>query len=484
MRRLLVLSLFYLPFALSAQTQNEYIEGRDELYTNHNPQKALDLFEAFAAKHPDEWRPPYMIGIVYNGFIKDPEKASPYFERAVKLSHGKEGAPLEEMGGIMNFRNRFADALGFFKKAENAYIAAGQGVPDSLKDSRAYTYFKMGDAEKAWNAASDGGWLKTYLAPRTIDVKWKINFAHAMKLWNLEDEKVLRITLPLERSYQKTVSLRIEPSDPSIKTRRVAFRDNRFVELSRGDQPWPETLELTMRVTQNFKNLTARPARLQPIEDQEDPLWFFASDNDRGYHSLDNPEFVALVRRVTASGKTTGEKVDLAMRYLRAHFKYADRIADKDTYEILKSGQGDCGYYTTVAIAMLRVLHVPVRFMYGLYAGFNPPEPHAIIEIYDASTRKWFPHDPQFDELFGIIDPTYITTSVFPSISDALLRADDGIVDVDIMQFYWSGSSNDTLVVNIASQGTHVAQRSMEAAESPLKHSHGGPLLPRINHKP
>jgi len=479
MRRLRFLLLFMLFSPLRADG-DEYSLGITELYTNNKPDRALPLFQADFRKHPDKWAAVFMIGYVQYAYYHKPDVALPYFQKALALNKENDPQPATLLGDVMRDLSRFDKALAYYNQAGQAFRARNQPVSDNVKYGIAFTYFKMGDAERAYKEAPPGNWLKSYLSPRTIDINWKINVGEGLAKWRLSDEKTIRISLPLDRPFQKLVSFEAKLPE-GFTSKRADNKDNRFLEVSRGNQPWPTTLAVSFRVTQNFKKMIPRPAHLQAV-DETSPLWGFASENQGGFNSLDNPDFTNLVQRITANGKSTGEKLDLAYRYLRSHFKYEKRIADKNVYEILQSGQGDCGYYSAVAVGLGRALHVPVRFVYGLNSGFDPPLPHAIIEIYDAESRQWFPHDPQSDELYGIIDPTYIPTTAFPANSDSIGRGADGIWQIDIMQFFWAGSGNDTLAVTIKSETPAVASRAADETPHETPKSQGG-MLPFFGRK-
>jgi len=485
----------FLPFLLllssadypqNAAYQEAYSKGIHELYEANHPEGALEFFQEAVQRDASQWAGHFMIGYVLRQYLKRPEEALPYFQKSLTLNTQEDPQPYAQMAVCMMDLGRIDESMEWNRKAQAAYKAQNKPIDDWLIENYAWAYFKKGDSTTAFRIAPMASWLKKWLAPKKIDVRWDIKFAEALAKWNMLDKTRVRITLPLDRPYQTMDSFRFGASykqgQRQVTTSRVtaAAGGNRFLEIRRRpSDEWPETIRLTITISQNMNSLVpTRPAGLQEAAPGS-PEYPYATEDRGGWYGINNPEFQEIVRNAASGGRTTGEKAELALGFLRRHFKYDTRIAFDNVFEMYKSGQGDCGYFTEITISFLRIMKVPVRFVYGLNAGFNPPLPHAIVEIYDASNRRWFPHDPQTAELYGIIDPTYIPFSSFSARSYAIETGSDGVPEIDTMQFFWTGSGNDSLAVQIQNQGlASVSERSTDAAGPPaflhLPSSQGG----------
>ncbi|TGL60252.1 transglutaminase domain-containing protein [Leptospira ognonensis] len=249
-----------------------------------------------------------------------------------------------------------------------------------------------------------------------------------------------------------------------MKTTRIAKRGNQFFEIEKSQsEEWPETIQLKFKVEQNLKSMTSRPAKLKAAR-AGDENYAWASENRDGLFALEDPEFIAKVNQITANGRTLGEKADLALSYLRSHYTYGERVSGDSVKEWLDQGTGDCGYFTYIAIGMLRALKIPVRGLYGIgpWADPAPALPHSILEIYDASKNQWFPHDPQSEQLFGVINTSYIPFTAGNPKQDAAVLSEDGVWEIDSVWFFWNGSGSDTISFGVQNTGNRIASRSLK----------------------
>lgn len=152
-----------------------------------------------------------------------------------------------------------------------------------------------------------------------------------------------------------------------------------------------EQIRLQLSVDQNMRPIASHPAGLRRAK-PGDAEYAWASENADGLFALDNPEFIRKMNSLSAHVSTPGEKADVLLRHLRANFKYGEKPQGGNVSDWLEFGSGDCGYFTFIAIAMLRS-GIPVRGLYGVGPWTDPPPalPHSILEIYDASTGRMVP---------------------------------------------------------------------------------------------
>lgn len=434
-----------------------YGEGIKELYTNKNPKRAIELFQEARQKDPKSWAAVFMIGYAYRSALSDNKSALPYFRESMKMENGGDPQPPTELANCLTDLGMFDEAIPVFERAKVAHAKKSGSAPDWLLERMAYAYFRKGDLNSALAVAPNGSGMKEWLSPKTITLRWRINLRDGLTKIGAAGDSVVRITIPLDRPYQTIESFKTDLEQNGVTVKRVSGVGNRFIEIKRTADAWPETMTVDLRVKQTIMSLS--PSSIQAVTKQNDPNYEYANDNGNGYYGLDNEEFQSKLRTAVKNGRSTAEKTKLVLEYLRSHFKYDERIAGGNVVEMFNSGQGDCGYYSEIAIGMVRSQRVPVRFVYGLNAGFNPPLPHAILEIYDG--KRWFPADPQSGDMYGIIPPTYIPMTAYSS-SGGFRRGSDNVAHIDIMQFFWTGSGTETLSVKIVHEFPAIAKRAMD----------------------
>ncbi len=447
MKRFLCLILFCFPIlTIFAESGAEkYNQGIDLLYNKNRPQDALSYFKDAYRLEPNQWSRPFMIGFTLKNYLQNPKEALPYLETSWQLNAERDELPYKETIQCLESLGKIDLAIQKNSLAQKELKSAGKTPSQWFSENLAWLYYSKGDTNQALQIAPNGSWVKSQLAPRTIDIVWNIQLTKLLEAWRIQNNDTVRITLPVDRPYQKTVSFRSD--SPGIQTKRKASRGNQFLELKKDPgTEWPQQIRLELKIDQNLRRVGSRPAKLKPSS-PNDPYYAWATENRDGLFSLEDPEFLAKVEEITASGNTLGEKVELALSYLRKNYKYGTRVEGSSVKEWLEQGTGDCGYFTYIAIGMLRALKIPVRGLYGIGTWSDPPPalPHSILEIYDASTDQWIPHDPQSDQLFGVINPSYIPFTAGNPKQDSAFLASDGIWEIDTVWFFWNGSGKDTI---------------------------------------
>ncbi|TGN09846.1 transglutaminase domain-containing protein [Leptospira ilyithenensis] len=456
-------------FVYAQSAQEMYNQGIDLLYNRNRPESALTSFLKAYQSEPNIWSRPFMIGYTLKNYLKKPEEAIVYLEKSWDLNSEGDELPYKETVICLEQLGKIDQAISRNTKAQAALKSANKTPSPWFGENLSWLYWTKGDTDKALQFAPEGSWVKNQLAPRTIEIDWNIKITKLLSAWRLLDTDKIRITIPLDRPYQKLISANIDSTNSIVSSKRKSSRGNQFLELEKPTgTDWPEEIRLQLKLEQNLKTMTSRPAKLRPAS-PEDPNYSWASENRDGLFSLDDPEFLKKVEEITANGKTTGEKAELALQYLRKNYKYGERVEGKSIKEWLDQGTGDCGYFTYIAIGMLRALKIPVRGVYGLgpWNDPSPALPHSILEIYDASKDQWFPHDPQSDQLYGVINPSYIAFTAGNPKQDAAALAEDGVWEIDTVWFFWNGSGKETLsyTVNVKNQN-QIASRSLRSDQN------------------
>lgn len=446
-----LLLAFSLP-VFADEYDNRYGQAINLLYQQNKPQEAFDIFADLERQEPNRsWATPFMCGYALRIYLKKPAESLPYFVRSRALVKGENEDPYKN---AIQAREEMGDYAGALRESDFALrdLASHGKTPSAwFPENRAWVLMQLGRPDEALKHAPAGSWVEQQLAPREIRIEWRLNFTKMMSQYNLTNEKTVRLSMPLERMYQKV--LRREADVPQGISHSYPVRDgNRYLELTRSEGvDWPETLTLKFLIRQdpakgssNLRLAAAKPGS---------KLWHYATDNNDGVFSLDNPEFIAKVESITSSGKNTTEKAKLALAYLQKNFRYGEKpnLAKWNAHDALNFGSGDCGYYSFISIAMLRALKIPVRGVYGLNQWKDPAPalPHAIIEIYDSGTNQWLPFEPQSNKFTAYINTNYVPFFTPNPMQWTVWRNPEGVVEVDTTYFFWSGSGADTLVYDI-----------------------------------
>ncbi len=466
--RIAIFTFVALSFTLPQRADDydsRYAQAINLLYQQNQPQQAFDIFADLDHREPERsWATAFMCGYALRVYLKKPAESLPYLIRSRKLVKGENEDPYKNAIQAREDLKDYAGALRESDAALKDLRAYGKTASPWFAENRAYILMQLGRFDEALRTAPPGSWVSTQLAPREIRIEWKLNFAKLMQQWGIAGEKTVRLSQPLERAYQKVLQ-RDADLPPTITSRYVTRDGLRYLELNRAEgTEWPA--QITLRFLLKHEPARGnRNMRLAAVSEGSQ-LYAYASDNAGGTFSLDNEEFISLVHSITARGRTQTEKAILALDYVRANFRYGTKpnLAKWNAHDALKFGSGDCGYYSYISIAMLRALKIPVRGIYGLNQWHDPAPalPHAILEIYDAGSRQWLPHDPQSPLHFGFINTNYVPLFAPNPMQSNSYRAADGVVEIDTTYFFWSGSGADTLVYEIRPiQNNAVASRSL-----------------------
>ena len=114
---------------------------------------------------------------------------------------------------------------------------------------------------------------------------------------------------------------------------------------------------------------------------------------------------------VTSPGSATlGEHVKALSRHVHSSFEYRKNVTryDSSTDDFLDAGAGVCQDFTHLMLGLLRLRHIPCRYVSGYLhvapAAGETAQSHAWVEVYSPA-RGWVPFDPTHDRP---IDERYV----------------------------------------------------------------------------
>lgn len=432
-----------------------------------DPRRAIEQLLEDEKANPDRWEIPFAIAQKYKHTLKDCASALPHYERAMQKSAWKELRPIVEAGYCHSDTERNQRIITWFER----YLATGgQVTGEKSLDLLARAYYRSGWPEKALRFAAPGSSIWKQAATKIIELDVSIQLAQNLRGIHAEKDNRIRITLPLERPYQRLLEFKVITKDersPILAKDAGTIGENHYAELTRNGADWPDEVTLSVRVEQKIESQFQEGGpRLDPVTDPANPLFAAAHLNPQNEYSLETPEFRDMILRASDSQPDTSAKVRASLGFLRANFRYAERKVSRSAgaLAVLRSGQGDCGFFSMLGMAILRVHQVPVRRVFGLnlrLAGTT----HVIIEIYDARTGRWFPHDPIIPAYYGFINPMYV-----PFTTDEHIHGNkrvDGILHMSTPGLRWNGVQNEryTFVVRIGDQIVHSSSSPGDTAD-------------------
>lgn len=445
------------------------VRGEAEGEAGADSLKKIETLQAREAENPQDWKIPFKIGQIYKHERKDCARALPAYERSAEKSGYREAQVLIEMGFCSSKLGQNEKTIQAFER--HLALTGGRLDSEKARSLLASAYLRDGHPEKALPFAKPGSpaWIRA--SDKTMRLEMKIAWKEALGRFRLENEKKIRITLPLDRPYQRLLSYEIKSTGRGVEVSRepVVVGLNRYAEISRGDA-WPDEIVLTMLVSQRVASIfEGSGPEMRVVHEAASPLYAEASFNPDNEYSLNDEEFLRIVDASYHRDSPVDVGVRESMDYLRSHFKYARRRLQRKAgaLAVWKSGQGDCGFYSMLAMAMLRARGIPVRRLYGLNI-LRDGSTHVIVEMYDDRTRQWFPHDPIIAHYFGFINPMYI-----PFSSDLHVHGRkriDGVAHIDTPEFFWIGNRPDRLRFEVK-VGETIVHASTAAATLDLEPS-------------
>ena len=127
------------------------------------------------------------------------------------------------------------------------------------------------------------------------------------------------------------------------------------------------------------------------------------------------------------------EKASAIMDGLAESFKYVQGITDMETTaeEAFAGGCGVCQDYAHILLTLLRMEHIPCRYVVGMMSGEGAS--HAWVEVCDG--EKWVALDPTNN---CMVDDHYISISYGRDANDCTIN-----------QGYFYGSTEQTQEIHV-----------------------------------
>jgi len=157
------------------------------------------------------------------------------------------------------------------------------------------------------------------------------------------------------------------------------------------------------------------------------------------YVESDDPAIVAKAMEVAGRFTDPVQKARAIYAYVGKALTFKLNVNKIDgAAAALRSGQGDCTEFTTLAVALLRASGVPARVLLGYTAGAQDTPFHDWLEFY-VPDRGWVPMDPTWGrhgaDYFGRMDNRHVVKKRgFLPLGDKVY---EGFV------YWWSGEKPD-----------------------------------------
>ena len=262
-----------------------------------------------------------------------------------------------------------------------------------------YYYKQKNNIKKAlYYAKLAGRHTRIYkrLSPRILTLTLNLRFRKMMErhLAHRYQPGIIRITLPIDRPYQKILSVTSKPAYRRI----FKVKDRNYIEFD-FTGGYPERLIIAIRV--KYKVVNAMPKRIVAVTDPNAEQYYYTKNATRQY-DINNPILIRFIKKLTAKKRTLKEKVIAVWRWLprNLHFKGSlirqmrrsgryrklppiRKISDVYRYRYCR----DCGDISDLFIGLMRILKIPARRLGTMT--------HIQAEIYNAETGRWMYIEPQ-----------------------------------------------------------------------------------------
>ncbi|HET6385339.1 MAG TPA: transglutaminase domain-containing protein [Armatimonadota bacterium] len=207
---------------------------------------------------------------------------------------------------------------------------------------------------------------------------------------------------------------------------------NHYIDATWLSPPAGEIVEQTQaRVTLSLNAAPPSKTAVYPIAPADIPTEAKPYLQATALAQSDNP-LIKHAAQEAVGGRTLKSEsavVDAVVSWIVDHLRYEPDHGRYDAVTTLQYGQGECTGYSHLALAMLRSLGIPARFVAGLK--FQEPYAvagqgrfyslnmrnrtgflyHAWIQVYFPG-QGWVAYDPQGD--FGFVDTRYVAFAVGP----------------------------------------------------------------------
>lgn len=491
----LILSFYLINYSLKANPTFDQLvtEAGPLIYEKKNPAKGVKLLEKAIEINPDPWWTYSNICTAYLYYINEKGKEIKNLEKGIAncktaIEKGwKEGNDQYQYGLARLFyekgtqdleKKSYISATEQFQQMlqnqkcepwmiQNMVVFLSQhnqfkniidlttNVLPTIKDQNiknmiGRAYYMVGNLESAKKLYQKGSTAWNEIANKRITLKGKLPI---QKFWgplSSQNYSKIRLSLPLDRKYQKMVSAEFRNSKSEvIPYKEILYDGYHFAEFP---------IEI---VNESFIIIKIVVDQTPIGQVQDSNLSFYTytgdpKDSDFGYpfqsfsYFDTDIEFQKLAKKISDSENDLNQKILKSLEYLRANFQWhVDRGNFKKLSESLRRKKGDCFSYTYIGMGFFKYNKIPTHFLYGIYAGDAKQtdgslNTHAILEYLQNDSMEWIPLDPQGGSP-GIINPFYIPFMA-PRVENEIQTSTDGIPEMDITGLWFNSGKGNTSV--------------------------------------
>jgi hypothetical protein len=339
---------------------------------------------------------------------KDYPLAADLFERAVKANPRNANAHAN-LGFALAMLRRYPEALAASEKA----IALDRRVPFYHVNAAAYAsnlfeftkLKKYGESALAFGPSKLGESntklvkeLLRDLQPRLYTVTWTLDPKPALGEGG-RGAGPFYFPLPATDLPYQSATYTVKGASSSREVTRDGVRLLKF----EADGPVELTAAVTVRFHDYRPKVKSEPAGTYP-------------DEARAYLDPMGEKVKVIAAKVKADSPR--ETVANLLAWIQGNLKYVAPSTFTTVDEVLKRGNGDCGAYSAVFVAVCRASGIPAREVWGVAKGNAPLVPeghlasHVWAEVY-LSGLGWVPVEPQNLNGLGHQPTGYVRLSHF-----------------------------------------------------------------------
>ena len=327
---------------------------------------------------------------------KDFNQAATLLEQAIK-ANPRNATAHANLGYVCSVLHRDVDALAHSEKAialdpklSFAYVNAVVYAAHLSEFSKVKKYGAAALAQPKGAIKPDD--LKLVrerlkdLQPRVYTVTWTIDPKNA---WGEGGEGKGPFFAPIPATDLPYQTATFELA--KAKSHEVVTRDGVRLLKFEADGPVELTAKATVKFVDYRPKLQAKSAAAIPDEAKA-----YLGKGRRLDPESDRVKDVAN----KVKGPTPLKTIDNLLVWLKGNMKYEHPTTFESVDEILKRGNGDCGAYSALFVAVCRAGGIPAREVWGVVKSserFAPPGhlgSHVWAEVYLAG-RGWVPVEPQ-----------------------------------------------------------------------------------------
>ena len=447
-------------------------EGNETLY--------LSRLLTARQTYPKAWQPAYALSEFYVKHARPKEwaKALQCCAECVLLDqalNGENHDSTKSNRDILSSNHdsqRFSDQGGLASNAIGNQLQTEQRM--STEEKRKLEVWKI-EAENGLEEEKESRFgEKRNESGISYELEMTVELGKILHEWNLQSERAVRISLPLQISSQSIINWKfnsqISKENKTIMTIAYGLKESErtyFIELSCLTHVQPTQFvnfppELVVTVGVNLKHdLTGtlpvtQMLDVQPIEDVALLMGRITDMSELDKHHtrpFANPKaspllqedykFVALMQEVTASVPDLESKVLLSLDYVRCHFRVqlpapppGPTISD-----ILAAGLGDSLAYSLIIMCCFRLLKIPAKTLFGIY-GPGSDQGKAVVAVWHQKSLQWVIYEPE-KRLWGGPIINFIPTISLQD-ENRCFRDNGGIFCFDF-SFLWNMAKKDSV---------------------------------------